>query len=56
MCVRSIRVYRVYLVLYRAACWNVVLCNLFKIACQQRIFGFFSSRSADQEAVAIEAF
>ena len=34
MCVRLISVYRVYLVLYRAACWNVVLFNLFKIACQ----------------------
>ena len=34
MCVRSISVYRVYLDLYRAACWNVVLFNLFKIACQ----------------------
>ena len=56
MCVRSISVYPVYLVLYRAACWNVVLFNLFKIACQQRIFGLFSSRSADQGAVIIEAF
>ena len=46
MCVRLISMYRVYLVLYRAACWNVVLLNLFKKACQQRIFGLFSSRSA----------
>ena len=34
MCVRLISVYRVYLILYRAACWNVVLFNLFNIACQ----------------------